>query len=119
MDFGRAASVADGPGNRRKVYESLACVNCHTVRGTSSRGVFGPDLTHLVSRSTIAAGMLPNTEQNLKRWIQDPQQMKPGCLMPAMQLTGPQVNQVVAYLRTLAWRFTMSPPFRGLPPAFL
>jgi cytochrome c oxidase subunit 2 len=85
----------------RRVYENNACVNCHTIAGTDSKGVFGPDLTHLMSRTTIASGAAPNDEKNLKLWIETPDAIKPGCLMPAMQLDEQDVNALVAYLRTL------------------
>jgi cytochrome c oxidase subunit 2 len=76
-------------------------VNCHTVTGTVAKGTFGPDLTHLASRATIASGAATNTPQNLRAWIQDPNGFKPGALMPAMQLSDQQVDQLVAYLDTL------------------
>jgi len=85
----------------RHVFETQACVNCHTVSGTAAKGVFGPDLTHLASRATIAAGAALNTPDNLRSWIQDPNTFKPGALMPAMQLTDQETNEVVAYLETL------------------
>ncbi len=91
------AAVAAG----RHVFETEACVNCHTVVGTPARGTFGPDLTHLMSRATIAAGAAANTPQNLRVWIKDPNTFKPGALMPAMQLSDRQVDEVVAYLTTL------------------
>ena len=53
--------------------QSLACINCHTVRGTPANGMFGPDLTHLMSRATLGAGDGPNTPENLRAWIDDPQ----------------------------------------------
>ena len=85
----------------RQVFESQACVSCHVVRGTAAHGTFGPDLTHLMSRDTIAAGLVPNTPDNLRRWIKDPDSIKPGCLMPAMQLSDTQIDQMVGYLSTL------------------
>jgi cytochrome c oxidase subunit II len=91
------ASVAAG----RHVFETQACMNCHTVRGTAATGRFGPDLTHLMSRDTLASGMIPNTRDNLKQWIKDPNTIKPGCLMPAMQLSDEQLDQVTSYLETL------------------
>ncbi|HEV2578788.1 MAG TPA: cytochrome c oxidase subunit II [Acidobacteriaceae bacterium] len=83
------------------VFEQQACVNCHTVKGTMANGRYGPDLTHLMSRDTIGAGILPNTQENLLRWINDPNDFKPGCLMPAMHLTDEQNAQITAYLLTL------------------
>ena len=85
----------------RHVFETEACVNCHTISGTAAKGTFGPDLTHLMSRATIAAGAAPNTTDNLRAWIRDPDTFKPGALMPAMQLSDQETNEVVAYLATL------------------
>jgi cytochrome c oxidase subunit II len=85
----------------RHVFETQACMNCHTVQGTAATGRFGPDLTHLMSRDTLASGMIPNTRDNLRQWIKDPNTIKPGCLMPAMQLSEDQLDQVTNYLETL------------------
>jgi cytochrome c oxidase subunit 2 len=85
----------------RRVFESNACMNCHRVDGTSADGHFGPDLTHLMSRATIAAGAAENTHKNLRLWIQNPSAMKPGCLMPAMQLSEADLDAVVSYMETL------------------
>ncbi len=85
----------------RRVFEQQACVNCHTVRGTIATGRFGPDLTHLMSRQTIAAGAAANTPDNLTRWITNPDTFKPGVLMPPMHLTDQQNQQITAYLTTL------------------
>jgi cytochrome c oxidase subunit II len=90
-------SVATG----RQIYETQACVNCHTIRGTRSTGRFGPDLTHLMSRETIAAGAAQNTPKNLRAWIENPDTFKEGALMPAMHLTDQQLDQITAYLSTL------------------
>jgi cytochrome c oxidase subunit II len=91
------AAVAEG----RQVFESQACISCHVVRGTSANGKFGPDLTHMMSRDTLASGAFDNTPANLKLWIKDPDYMKPGSLMPAMQLSDDQIDKVTAYLTTL------------------
>jgi cytochrome c oxidase subunit 2 len=85
----------------QQVFEQQACVNCHTVKGTMATGRYGPDLTHLMSRDTIGSGILPNTQENLVRWVNDPNDFKPGCLMPAMHLTDEQNRQIAAYLMTL------------------
>lgn len=85
----------------QRVFEQQACINCHAVRGTIANGRFGPDLTHLMSRDTIGSGILKNTPENLDRWINDPNDFKPGCLMPAMHLTDKQNAQITAYLLTL------------------
>ena len=89
--------VAEG----RRVFHTTACVNCHTIEGTNARGTFGPDLTHLISRTTLAAGAATNTRENLRLWIKDPEAIKPGCLMPAMQLSEPEIDAVTDYLMTL------------------
>jgi cytochrome c oxidase subunit 2 len=85
----------------RTVFSSLSCVNCHMIRGTAAIGAFGPDLTHLMSRQTLAAGVLVNNAENLRAWVNDPQVAKPGCLMPSMKLTGPELDQVISYLQSL------------------
>ncbi len=85
----------------RHVFESTACINCHTVTGTNANGRFGPDLTHFMSRATIASGAAENTPQNLRLWIQDPNAIKPGSLMPAMQLKDADLDAVVSYMQTL------------------
>jgi cytochrome c oxidase subunit 2 len=85
----------------RHVFEATACVNCHTVGGTNGTGRFGPDLTHLMSRTTIAAGAAENTSENLRLWIQNPDAIKPGSLMPAMQLADTDLDALVRYLETL------------------
>jgi cytochrome c oxidase subunit II len=97
------AAAAEAPESRtgRDVFTSVACVSCHTVKGTSANGVFGPDLTHLMSRATIGAGVAPNTPENLRAWVKDPAVLKPGARMPAMNLSGDQLDQLVAYLTTL------------------
>jgi cytochrome c oxidase subunit 2 len=85
----------------RDSFLGMACINCHTVTGTPANGTFGPDLTHLMSRGTLASGMIPNTPQTLRAWVSDPQALKPGNLMPKMQLNDKELDQVVAYLSTL------------------
>jgi cytochrome c oxidase subunit 2 len=85
----------------RDMFLSQSCVNCHRVRGTSAHGTYAPDLTHLMSRQTLASGMVPNTEAELRKWVIDPQQTKPGCLMPAFGLSDRQVESLVNYLLTL------------------
>jgi cytochrome c oxidase subunit 2 len=87
--------------NGQRVFESTACINCHTVSGTAANGRFGPDLTHLMSRDTIAAGAAPNTPENLRLWIRNPNAIKPGSKMPAMGLSDQDVNAVTAFLETL------------------
>ncbi len=79
----------------------LNCSACHAVRGTPAGGQFGPSLTHLMSRSTIAANVLPNTIGYLSGWIANPQALKPGTTMPNPDLSGPELDAVRSYLLTL------------------
>src|SRR6202050_3790723 len=85
----------------RRVFERNACMNCHAVGGTPADGRFGPDLTHLMSRVTIAAGAAENTHDNLRLWIQNPSAINPGCVMPAMKLSDADLDAVVGYMETL------------------
>jgi cytochrome c oxidase subunit 2 len=95
------AQQSDSVAHGRQVFESTACVNCHTVSGTNAHGKFGPDLTHVMSRETIAAGAAQNTPENLRLWIKNPDTFKPGALMPAMQLDEHDLDAVTNYLVTL------------------
>jgi len=85
----------------KQIFYANSCINCHKVDGTVAEGVFGPDLTHLATRMTIGAGIRPNNTESLREWMHDPATFKPGVLMPDMQLTDQQVDQVVAFLQTL------------------
>ena len=85
----------------QQVFLGSACVYCHTVRGTNASGDLGPDLTHLNSRLSLAAGILENNPGNLAAWIVDPQHLKPGNLMPPTNLDGEELQALLAYLETL------------------
>jgi cytochrome c oxidase subunit 2 len=85
----------------RATFLSLSCVNCHAVSGTTATGTFGPDLSHLMSRATLGSGVIPNTPENLRAWVKDPQAMKRGNLMPNMQLNSRELDEVVTYLSSL------------------
>jgi cytochrome c oxidase subunit 2 len=100
---GQQAVARDDPAasRGRELFASLACISCHTVRGTPANGVFGPDLTHLMSRWTIGAGAARNTPENLRAWVDDPSTLKSGALMPAMKLSRPDLDSVTAYLVSL------------------
>jgi cytochrome c oxidase subunit 2 len=74
---------------------------CHAISGTPAGSRVGPDLTHLASRRTIAAGTLLNTRGNLAGWIVDPQQIKPGAKMPPNQLDPADLQALLSYLETL------------------
>jgi cytochrome c oxidase subunit II len=85
----------------RDIYMSSACVYCHTINGTPSQGTLGPDLTHLASRETLGAGILTNNTGNLAGWIIDPQEIKPGNAMPAVDMTGEDLQALLEYLNSL------------------
>ncbi|HET6763614.1 MAG TPA: cytochrome c oxidase subunit II [Longimicrobiaceae bacterium] len=85
----------------QKAFLGGACVMCHSIRGTPSGGRNGPDLTHLGSRRTLAAGTLPNTPGHLAGWVADPQSVKPGTQMPPSQLRPDELRALVAYLEGL------------------
>jgi cytochrome c oxidase subunit 2 len=97
----RPAHITDTVPEGRRIFETTACINCHMVAGTVADGRFGPDLTHIMSRDTIASGAVPNTPENLRLWIRNPATLKPGCKMPAMALSDQEVSAVAAYLETL------------------
>lgn len=85
----------------RDIFLKNSCANCHTIRGTPAAGTFGPDLTHLHSRQTLAAGVIANNPENLRRWIANPETFKPGCKMPALRLSEENIARVAQYLDTL------------------
>ena len=85
----------------QQVFLGSACVYCHAVRGTNASGTLGPDLTHLASRSQLAAGTIPNNIGGLAGWITNPQSIKPGVLMPPTQLSSEDLQSLLAYLMTL------------------
>ena len=90
-------AVAEG----RQAFLAETCVNCHRIRGTAAAGKYAPDLTHLMSRRTLASGMIENNPRNLERWVRDPQSIKPGCLMPAFGLNDAKQELIVRYLLSL------------------
>ena len=85
----------------RRVFLGTICASCHTVAGTSANGQYGPDLTHLMSRATIGAGAAPNTRERLRAWVRNPDDLKHGVLMPAMEIDEKYLHQLVEYLFTL------------------
>lgn len=97
-----AAEPTDASALRgREVFLARSCALCHAIQGTQAQGKRAPDLTHIASRPTLAAGTLPNTLANLKSWILDPQRHKPGTNMPATPLSTEELDALAAYLRGL------------------
>ena len=99
------AAMSGDAAEGRRVFHATACVNCHAIAGdtlgTAAEGRFGPDLTHLMSRETIGSGIALNNAAELRRWVQNPAAMKPGSLMPSMNLSDKELDEVTAYLLTL------------------
>jgi cytochrome c oxidase subunit 2 len=97
-----APEPADPQAQRGKMlFQAGSCAMCHAIQGTLAQGKRAPDLTHLASRRTIAAGTLPNTPASLASWIADPHRHKPGVNMPANPMSGEDLAALVAYLGTL------------------
>jgi len=88
--------IADGA----EIFASSPCTTCHTIAGVS-KGVLAPNLTHFASRTTLAGGIMPNTADNLARWIENPSRLKPGAQMPALQVRGKSLDDLVAYIESL------------------
>ena len=85
----------------REIFLSLPCANCHAITGIDAYATLGPDLTHLASRPTLAAGQLPNTKGNLAGWIMNASAIKPGTVMPPNEMTGAELQDLLAYLENL------------------
>jgi len=104
--LGRQRTDASPPSDSlaqagERVFLSGPCALCHSISGTGAGSNVGPDLTHLAGRRSIAAGTLPNNAENLMAWILDPQAIKPGTKMPAVQLDPKSLVSLVAYLQGL------------------
>ena len=85
-----------------ELFQQVGCGACHAVRGTAAAGTIGPDLTHLASRATLAAGILPNDHAALVRWISGAETIKPGSRMPSFAaLPADHVEAIAAYLEGL------------------
>jgi cytochrome c oxidase subunit 2 len=97
----RPAQADDAVSSGRRIFQTTSCINCHSIAGTVANGRFGPDLTHLMSRDTLGSGVLPNTPENLRLWIRNPDAVKPGSRMPAMNLNEQELEAVTAYLASL------------------
>ena len=94
-----AASATSGSG--LELFLSSGCANCHTIQGTPAQADVGPDLTHVGSRTTLAAGTIPNDSAHLAAWLRDPQKVKPGTKMPKLPLSQSDISGLVKYLEGL------------------
>ena len=100
----RGASLppaTDSQKRGQQVFLSTTCVMCHAVQGTQANASVGPNLTHLASRSTIAAATLPNTRGHLAGWVVDAQSAKPGTVMPPNSLSSEDLQALLDYLQSL------------------
>ncbi len=95
-----AAEPSGEAATGKALYAASACVGCHTIRGVST-GVLGPDLTHVGSRTTVGAGMFPNTPERMEAWVRNAPALKPGVKMPAFSFTDEQARALAAYLASL------------------
>jgi cytochrome c oxidase subunit II len=102
-NMARPARTAAGGAARagERLFMNDQCASCHQIRGTAAKATVGPDLTHLASRTTLAAATIPNDPAELAAWISDPQAIKPGARMPDLGLSRAEVADLVAYLRSL------------------
>lgn len=95
--------VAEADANSAgfQAFQTATCSVCHAVAGTSAQGNLGPNLTHVGSRTHVAAGVLENNEANLRLWLKNPDAIKPGSKMPNLNLSDEQITALVAYLQSL------------------
>jgi cytochrome c oxidase subunit 2 len=97
-----ASSPNDPLGKQGEaLFRAKGCALCHTIRGSLAGGQLGPDLTHIASRTTIAAGTLPLNSATLGAWIADPQHIKPGNFMPKQPLHSDELIAIIHYLEQL------------------
>jgi len=85
----------------QELFMSKTCVQCHNIAGTKAVAMAAPDLTHIATRKTIGAAVIENNVENLTQWIINPQQFKPGCLMPNMRLPESEAHDMAVYLENL------------------
>lgn len=87
--------------NGATLFQQRGCGGCHSINGTANAGKVGPNLTHVGSRTTIAGSLLPNTTQDLHTWLHDPPGVKPGSIMPNLNLSEDDISALTAYLQFL------------------
>jgi cytochrome c oxidase subunit II len=96
-----AKPVSDSAAKGLALFQQMVCVSCHAINGTTAAARVGPDLTHFASRRQLGGGIADNTPENLRRWLANPQQVKPGVKMPDFKFSGEQLTQLLDYLQTL------------------
>lgn len=109
-DYGAWVSAAQAPAappeealaqEGAQLFVQKGCINCHAVQGVNTYNRAGPDLSHIGSRTSIAAGMLPNTRENMIRWLRFTDTVKPGVAMPNLGLSQEEAERLAVYLETL------------------
>jgi cytochrome c oxidase subunit II len=96
------AATTDAAAKGLALFQTSTCISCHAIRGVTGADTrVAPDLTHVASRRQLGAGILENTPANMRRWLKNPQHIKPGALMPDFNFTDQQLDQLGAYLETL------------------
>lgn len=98
---GAPQPAAGGAAGGARLFQERTCATCHAIRGTPAAGRVGPDLTHLASRATLAAGATTNTRVHLAQWLGNPDSIKPGSHMPNLHLSEADVASLTDYLETL------------------
>ncbi len=90
-------------GRGQEIFLGNACIGCHAIEGTTAQGRTAPNLTHFGSRITLAGNRLPNTPENVVRWVTNPQKLKPGAKMPAFEgtLSEEDIKAIADYLHSL------------------
>jgi cytochrome c oxidase subunit 2 len=96
-----SSSTTGAAQTGQRLFMSSQCASCHTIAGTQAQGTVGPNLSHLASRTTLAAVTIRNTPAELEAWIANPQAIKPGTRMPDLGLPRSEVAEIAAYLETL------------------
>jgi cytochrome c oxidase subunit 2 len=97
----RESRPAQGSSSAAQLFEQRGCADCHQIRGTDANGLVGPDLTHVASRRTLAAGAIPNDRAHLEEWVRDPQHAKPGNRMPSLHVSQADLKTLIDYLESL------------------
>ena len=98
---GQARPAVTATAQGKDIFTSNVCASCHTIVGTDAHGTAGPDLTHVGSRKTLGAGVLPNDADSMRAWIADPQRYKQGSFMPPVPLSAAELDALAVYLESL------------------
>ena len=96
------AATSDAAAKGLEIFRTSTCINCHAINGVAGANLrVAPDLTHVGSRRQLGAGIVENTPDNMRRWVKNPQHIKPGALMPDFNLTTSRSINFADYLSSL------------------